>query len=156
METQLNSSGMSSQDLRLWRFFKKSRMICKDGTLNLRISKIGSFSCLCSTILIGQEKATICVPSSKKIQGISQGHQKFLGLGDEKKRYGTLSYTPEGKMGLHSQSDGEAIQRNMSSSIQEYWCFVSRNSEQERITQTPYTSMRMLRTLNSCSESFTM
>ena len=36
MEKQLNSSGIFSEDLRHRRFFKKSRMIHKSGTLNLR------------------------------------------------------------------------------------------------------------------------
>ena len=56
MEKQLSSSGISSQDLRLCRFFKESIVICKSGTLNLRNSQIGSSSCQCSTVLIGQEK----------------------------------------------------------------------------------------------------
>ena len=47
------------QDLRHCRFFKRSRMIYKSGTLNLRNSQIGSSSCQCSTILIGQEKETM-------------------------------------------------------------------------------------------------
>ena len=33
MENQLNSIGKFSQDLRYWRFFRKSRMICENGTL---------------------------------------------------------------------------------------------------------------------------
>ena len=42
MEKQLNSSGIFSEDLRHRRFFKKSRMIYKSGTLNLRNSHTGS------------------------------------------------------------------------------------------------------------------
>ena len=47
------------QDLRHCKFFRKSRMICKNETLNLRSLQTGSSSCQCSTILIGQEKETM-------------------------------------------------------------------------------------------------
>ena len=57
-ENQLNSSGIFSQDFRHCRFFRKSRKFCKNGTLNLKNSQIGSSSCPCSTTSIGQEKAT--------------------------------------------------------------------------------------------------
>ena len=59
------------------------------------------------------------------------------------------------RMGLHSDSNGGTIQRCRSSSIKEYWSFESWNSEEEW-QETPHTSMRMLRTQNSCSESFTL
>ena len=59
MEKQWNSSGISSQDLRRCRFFRRSRMINKSGTRNLRNSHIGSSSCQCSTILVGQEEETM-------------------------------------------------------------------------------------------------
>ena len=59
MEKQLNPSGMFFQDLHHCRFFRRSKIICKSGTLILKNSEIGSFSCQCSTIFIGQEKETV-------------------------------------------------------------------------------------------------
>ena len=59
MEKKLNSSGIFSQDFRHCRFFRKSRMIYENGTLNLRNSQPGSSSCQCSTTSIGQEKETM-------------------------------------------------------------------------------------------------
>ena len=104
MEKQLNSSGISSQDLRHCRFFKRSRMFYKSGTLNLRNSQAGSSSCQCSTILIGQAKETmrfVFRTQKKKVKtyakNFSQGHWTFLGPGDEKKWYGKSKYLPEGK-----------------------------------------------------------
>ena len=38
------------------RFFKRSRMICESGTLNLKNSQPGSSSCQCSTTLMGERK----------------------------------------------------------------------------------------------------
>ena len=103
MENQLNSSGIFSQDWRRWRFFRKSRMFCENGTLNLKNSQIGSSSCQCSAILIGQKKGNdgICISNSEKVKTyakkFSQGHWTFLSPRAEKKWYGTLPETPEGK-----------------------------------------------------------
>ena len=48
------------------RFLKKSRMICKSGTLNLKNSQTES-SCQCSTMKIGREKETMrCTSNSEK------------------------------------------------------------------------------------------
>ena len=55
MQNQLNSSGMFSKDSRRCRFFRKSRMICESGTLNLKNSQTGSSACQCSTTSNGQE-----------------------------------------------------------------------------------------------------
>ena len=55
------------------------------------------------------------------------------------------------KMGLYCHSNGGTIQRYGSSSNQEYQCLESWNSEKRRLTETPYTSMRMLQTQSSCS-----
>ena len=58
MENQLSSSGILSQDLHHCRFCRGSRIIWKNGTLNLKILEIGLSSCQCSTTLNGQEKET--------------------------------------------------------------------------------------------------
>ena len=82
-----------------------------------------------------KETMEICISISQKVKmyakRFSQGHWTFLGLRDEKKWYGTLPYTPEGKMGLCSHSNGGTIQRNRSSSILEHQCFESGNSEKK-------------------------
>ena len=59
MEKPFNSSGIFSQDFRHCRFFKRSRMICENGTSNLRNSQTRSSSCQCSTTSIGQSKETM-------------------------------------------------------------------------------------------------
>ena len=103
MDKQLNPSGIFSLDLLHCRFFRKSRMTCKNGTLNLKNSKIGSSSCQCSTILIGQRKGNdeICISNSEKVKTyakkFSQGHWAFLGRGDEKKWCGKAKCFPEGR-----------------------------------------------------------
>ena len=62
----------------------------------------------------------------------SQRHWTFLRLGDEKKWYGILNYTPQGKRdSIHSHTNGGRIERNWSSSIQEHQCFESWNSEKK-------------------------
>ena len=100
MEKQLNSSGISYQDLRHCRFFRRSRMFCESGTLNLRNSQTESSLCQCSTIGQGKEMMDLYF-EFRKSQGIREEilaiTLTFLGLGDEKKWYGTLPYTREGQ-----------------------------------------------------------
>ena len=75
----------------------------RERTPNGKKSQTGSCACQCSTTSIGQKKGNdgICVSNSEKVKEyakrFSQGHWTFLGPGDEKKWYGTLPYTPEGK-----------------------------------------------------------
>ena len=52
----MSSSGIFSQELRHWRFSRRSRKTCKIEILNLRILKIESSSCQCSMILNGHRK----------------------------------------------------------------------------------------------------
>ena len=80
----------------------KSRMICENGTLDLKNSQIGSSSCQCSTTSIGQEKETMeFVLRIQKIQAMCEeilaGTLDVLRSWDEEKWYGTVLYTPEGK-----------------------------------------------------------
>ena len=59
------------------------------------------------------------------------------------------------KMRFYSHSNGGTIQRYRSSSIQEYQCFFwVVELCKRRLAETPHTSMRMLETQRSCSESF--
>ena len=95
MEKQLNSSGISSQVVRHCRFFKKSRMICRKGRVILNNSQIGSSSCQCSTILIGQEKDTMIFllriqKESRRTRRNSQEHWTVLIPGDEKEYRGKI------------------------------------------------------------------
>ena len=136
MEKQLNSSGIFSQDLRHCRFFKRSRMICGNGTSKLKNSQTGSFLCQCSTTSSGQRKETMeFVFRIQKVKEyakrVSQGHWTFLGPGDDKKWYGTLPCTPEGKWDSTATQNGGTLRRYRSSSIQEYERFESWNSEDE-------------------------
>ena len=67
-----------------------------------------------------------CIPNSEQVKNytkrFSRGLWTFLGPADEKKWYGTLSHTPEGKMGFHRHTDGGTHQRNWSPRIQEHQC----------------------------------
>ena len=102
MEKPLNSSETCSKDLHHCRFFRRSRMICENGTPNLKNTQAGSFSCQCSTTSIGQEKETMeFVFRIQKIKEyakrFSQGHWTFLGPGEEKKWCGILPWTHKEK-----------------------------------------------------------
>ena len=78
-------------------------MICEDGTSNLKNSQTRSSSCQCSMTSIGQEEVMMefVFRIQKKVteyaKRFSRGHWTFLGPGDEKKWYGTLPCTFEGK-----------------------------------------------------------
>ena len=82
-----------------------------------------------------------------------QGHWTFLGPGDDKKWYGKAKYFPEGKwdwvasqMVQRFQETGHPIFQEPAHWVVEFWeCWQEKK---------PYTSMRMLQTQNSCSESF--
>ena len=78
------------QNFRHCRFFNRSRMICKNGTLNLKNSQIGSSSCQCSTMLIGQEKETNRFVF--RIQKKVNTYAKKFSQGHEKKWYGKSKY----------------------------------------------------------------
>ena len=72
-------------------------------------------------------------------------HWTFLGPGDEMKWNGTLLFLHLKGNGTLSHPNGGAIHRYQSSSIQEYQCFESWDGSWKRkITETPYTSMRLL------------
>ena len=117
MEKQLNSSGIFSQDFRRCRFFKRSKMICENGTSNLRDSQTGSSSCHCSTTSIGQRREMMefvfRIQKSQGIREFTQGHWTCLGPGD------------------YSHSNVATIQRYRSSSTQENQRFEWWNSEKE-------------------------
>ena len=103
MEKQFISSGIFSKGFRHWFCFKRSIKICERGTSNLKDSQTGSSSCQWSTTSIGQQKETkeFVFRNQKKVEEygkiLSQGHCTFFGLGDEKKWYGILPCTLEGK-----------------------------------------------------------
>ena len=75
MENQLNSSGIFSQDSGHCRFFRKSRMICESGKLNLKNLQTGSSSCQCSTTSIGQEKERLKLEN--RIQKKSRNTRRY-------------------------------------------------------------------------------
>ena len=80
---------------------------------------------------------------------------RFSVLETKRKWNEILLHTPTWrKMGCQSRSNGGKILRYWSSIIQEYQCIESWNLDKRKITETPYTSMRMLQTPSSCSGSF--
>ena len=124
MENQLSLSGIDSQNLHHCRFFRRSRMICETGILNLKILEIGSSSCLCSTTLIGQEthmnRNVFQIPGRSRCTRTDSRKDigRFLAL--KRKRnvieYGNHKCNPEGKwnsvaskMVLRSEETGHPI-----------------------------------------------
>ena len=135
MEKQLNSSGIFSQDFRHCRFFKRSTMICENETSNLKSSRTGSSSCQCSTTSIGQEdkkrkRRNLCFEFRK----MSRNMRKILAR--TLKWYGTLPCTPEGNW--DSKITSHPVFKSISA--------LSRGILKKKITETPYTLMRMLQT----------
>ena len=102
VDNRLTSSGIFSQDLCHWSSSRRSRVTCKIEPLNLRILKIESSSCQCSVTSNGQRgNSEQCISNFDQVNNyamrFSRGHWTFLGPGYDKKWYGTLSFSPEGK-----------------------------------------------------------
>ena len=125
VENQLNWSDIFSQDRRHCRFFRKSWMICENGTSNLKNSQTRSSSCQFSTTSIGQEKETMEFVEKVKeyAKRVSQGHCSRSWR--RKEVVWNSSLHTWRTMGHYSHSNGGMIQRYRSSSIQEYQCFES-------------------------------
>ena len=91
----------------------------------------------------------LCISNLEKVKDHAkrflQGHWTFLGLGDEKKWHGTLPDTPKGKW----NSTANLMVERFKDTGHPVFMSIS-----ERMAETPHTSMRMLRTQSSCSESF--
>ena len=87
----------------------------------------------------------------KYAKSFSRGHWTFLGDADEKKLYGILSYSLEGKWDYTGSQMVERFKENWSSIIQEYQCFESWNSEkkEEQIYHTFQRGFIEHRTLDS-------
>ena len=87
-----------SQNFRHCRFFKRSRVICESGTLNLKRSqdRIIFMSMFNGIDWTQKGNDGICISNSEEVKEYAR-HWTFLGLGDEKKWYGTLPCTLEGK-----------------------------------------------------------
>ena len=67
--------------------------------------------------------------------------------------FNDVDRTMKGNDGL-SISNSEKVKDHAKRFLQGHWTFESLNSEKERMAETPHTSMRMLLTQSSCSESF--
>ena len=83
MENRLSSSGIFAQDLRHWRSSRRSRNICKIGTLNHKNLKIESSSCQCPMTSNGQrneiQNNVFQIPKkSRCMLRSSRGHWTFL------------------------------------------------------------------------------
>ena len=126
---------------------------------NLKSLKIEPSPCQCSMTSIGQKEEIQkdVFQISKKVKNyakrFSRGHWTFRGLGDEKKWYGTLSYTPEGKwdsiasqMVERFKETGHLVFKSISA--------LTRGILKERTTEIPFTSMRIHRTQNTCFARF--
>ena len=145
-----------SQELRHCRFFRWSRVICKNGTLNLKNSQIGSSSGQSSTILVGQEKETMrfVFRIQKKSRHTRRNSRMDTGRSSvlEMKRSGvekqsTFLKESEIQWRLRWCSDSRK-QVTQSSRVPVHWAVEFWECWKEK---KPYTSMRMLQTQNSCS-----
>ena len=101
MENQLNSSGIFSQDLRHWRQKIQNDLRERNIEPETFTDRIIFMSMCNDNDWTRKGNDGICISNFEKVKAyakrFSQGHWTFLGLGDEKKWYGTLTYTPEGK-----------------------------------------------------------
>ena len=101
MESRWSSSGRLSQDSRQRTSSRRFRKRWANCGVIQRTSKTGSSSCGCSTTLWdvrGNEE--LCENNSKSVgedaRRFPRGHWSFLGLGSEKKWYGTFHGIPIG------------------------------------------------------------
>ena len=98
----------------------------------------------------------ICIWNSEKVnefgKRFSQRHWTFRGPGDEKEWNGTLPYTLEGKWDSTAAQMVERFKDTGHPVLKECQYLESWNPEKEE--WQPYTSMRMLRTVSSYSETF--
>ena len=100
------------------------------------------------------------IPKKKKTENcakkFSRGYWTFLGSGDEKKWCGTLSYTPEGKWDSIASQMVERFKETGHPVFKSIGASESWNSEKKkkRISDTPHTSMPMLRRQNSYFAQF--
>ena len=81
-ENLLSSSGILSQDLRHWRSSRRSRKICKIGTLNQKNLKIESSSCQCSNDIEWTKKGNSeqCVSNSEKVKMYAMKFSRTLNI----------------------------------------------------------------------------
>ena len=160
MEKQFNSSGICSLGFSWLQIFQEihndlRKRNIEPEKLTDRIIFMSMFNVIDWT---RKGNDGICILKFRKkvklhAKRFSQGHWTFLSPGDEKKWYGTLPYTTEGKcdsiatqMVERFKDTGHPVFKSISA--------LSRGILKKKITETPYTSMRMLQTQSSCSESF--
>ena len=156
----LNSSGKFSQGLNFCRFFRGSRMICKNGTLNLKNFESELSSCQWSTTSNGQEKETKRTGYLKlrksqdvreeilpEILDVRRPWRQRIGM-----KIATTNLRENGMLSLHSGCNDSTKQVTQSSQVPVPWVLESWECQKEK---KPYTSMRMLRTHNPHSESCT-
>ena len=156
-ENQLNSSGTFSRDFRHCRFFRKIQNDFRERNIELekftdRIIFMSMFNDIDWT---RKWNDGICFSNSEKVKTyakrFSQGQWAFLCPGDEKKWYGTLHKTPEGKWDTTATQMVERFKDTGHPEIKSISA-LSRGILKKRITETPYTSTRMLQTPSSYSE----
>ena len=92
-----------SQNLRHWRFSRRSRKTWKSEISNLRIWRSTHLHVNVQWYRMDRGNSEECISNSEKVKNYAKrfprGHWTFLGPGDEKKWYGTLSNPLEGKWG---------------------------------------------------------
>ena len=148
-----------SQDLRHWRFSRRSRKTCKIETLSLKIMEIESSSCQCSMILNGREDEiqNNVFSNSEQVKSHAKNSREDTRLSSslETKRNGM-------ELSVIQLKEIEIPQphrwwNNSKKPVTQYSTTISALSRGilKRITETPYTSMLMLRTQNSSFERIT-
>ena len=116
-----------SQDSLHWRSSRRPRETCKIETLNLKILKIESSSCL--TTMTSNKHREVIQKHVFRILNSQEVCEETLAKTLEIPRpwYGPPSYTPEGKWDSIATQMVERCKRNPSPSIQEHQCFESWN-----------------------------
>ena len=162
LENRLSSSGIFSQDSRHWKFSKRSRKTCKLETLSPKSLKIESSSCQCSMTSNGQrevQRNVFRIPNESRITRRDSrkdtGHSSALettrnGVELSVFRLKEHEILPPHRWCGRFKETGHPVLKSISA--------LSRGmlkKKKARITELPYTSMRMLRIQNSHFERLT-
>ena len=162
MDQQLNSSGIFSQDFRHCRIFKKIQDDLRERNIKLEdFTDLIIFMSMFNDVdWTRKGNDGICILNSVKVTDVREdilaGTLDVSGSWRWKEVVLELFlfYLKENEILQPLRWWYDAKKKPRSSSIQEYQCFESWNCEKEDMAETPYTSMRMLQTPSSCSESF--
>ena len=160
MENQFNSSGIFSQDFRHCRFFRKIQDDLRERNIQPEefTDQIIFMSMFNDIDWTRKGKDGICASNSEKSRSTRRDSRRNTGRSSVLEMKGS-----DMELFLAHVKENVTLQplkwwNDAKIPVQDSRVSVLRvvESWNWRITEIPYTSMRMLRTQNSCSESFTL